>query len=84
MGRLGRDSCIADLMNLLHRLRDWWCELIEAWQELMDVWDSDFPDGSDYPQRQSDDPIPDGFDLRAMQPPLSFLDTFPGEQEDDK
>lgn len=71
-------------MNLLHRLRDWWCELIEAWQELMDVWDSDFPDGSDYPQRQSDDPIPDGFDLRAMQPPLSFLDTFPGEQEDDK
>ncbi len=71
-------------MNLLHRLRDWWCDLLEAWREPLDVWDSDFPDGSDYPQRQSDDPIPDGFDLRAMQPPLSFLDTFPGEQEDDK
>ena len=84
MGRLGRDSRVDDRMNLLHRLRDWWCDLIEAWREPLGVWDSDFPDGSDYPQRQSDDPIPDGFDLRAMQPPLSFLDTFPGESEDDK
>ena len=64
-------------MNWLRRLRDWWRELIEAWREPLDVWGSDFPDGSDYP-------IPEGFDLRDMQPPLSFLDTFPGEQEDDK
>ena len=71
-------------MNWLRRLRQWWRELIEAWREPLDVWYSDFPDGSDYPQRQSDDRIPDGFDLRAMQPPLSFLDTFPGESEDDK
>ena len=71
-------------MKWLRRLRQWWRELIEAWREPLDVWYSDFPDGSDYPQRQSDDPIPDGFDLRAMQPPLSFLDTFPGESEDDK
>ena len=77
MGRLGRDSRVDDRMNLLHRLRDWWCDLIEAWREPLGVWDSDFPDGSDYP-------IPEGFDLRDMQPPLSFLDTFPGEQEDDK
>jgi len=55
----------------------WWRELTEAWRDLLDVWDSDFPDGSDYP-------IPEGFDLRDMQPPLSFLDTFPGESEDDK
>ena len=57
-------------MNWLRRLREWW-------REPLDVWDSDFPDGSDYP-------IPEGFDLRAMAAPLSFLDTFPGEQEDDK
>ena len=86
MGRMGRDSCIADLMNLLHRLRDWWCDLIEAWREPLDDGRTAQADrhGSDYPQHQFDDPVPDGFDLRAMQPPLSFLDTFPGEQEDDK
>ena len=64
-------------MNWLRRLRQWWRDLIEAWREPLDVWGSDFPDGSDYP-------IPEGFDLRAMAAPLSFLDTFPGEQEDDK
>ena len=63
-------------MKHLRRLREWW-------REPLDVWDSDFPD-SGYPQHQFDDPVPDGFDLRAMQPPLSFLNTFPGEQEDDK
>lgn len=71
-------------MKHLRRLREWRRDLIDAWREPLDVWDSDFPDGSDYPQHQFDDPMPDGFDLRAMQPPLSFLDTFPGEQEDDK
>ena len=64
-------------MTLFDRLVMWWRELTEAWRDPLDVWGSDFPDGSDYP-------IPEGFDLRAMQPPLSFLDTFPGEQEDDK
>ena len=70
-------------MNWLRRLRQWWRDLIEAWRELLDVWGSDFPD-SGYPQHQLDDPVPDGFDLRGMAAPLSFLDTFPGEQEDDK
>ena len=62
-------------MTLFDRLRQWWRELIEVWREPLDVWDSDFPDGSDYP-------IPEGFDLRDMQPPLSFLDTFPGDLND--
>ena len=51
--------------------------LVAAPVPFLLMWGSDFPDGSDYP-------IPEGFDLRAMQPPLSFLDTFPGESEDDK
>ena len=46
-------------MTLFDRLVMWWRELTEAWRDLLDVWDSDFPDGSDYP-------IPEGFDLRAM------------------
>ena len=61
-------------MTLFYRLVMWWWEARNGAAEV----------DSGYPQRQSDDPIPDGFDLRDMQPPLSFLDTFPGEQEDDK
>ena len=73
MGRMGRDSCIADRMNLLHRLRDWWCELIEAWQELMDVWDDDFPDSSP--------PIPDDFDCPTTKPGERLLSTLPRRLE---
>jgi len=56
-------------VNWLRRLVMWWWKLRNGAPEV----------DSGYPQRQSDDPIPEGFDLRAMQPPLSFLDTFPGE-----
>ncbi len=61
-------------MNWLRRLVMWWWNLRNGAPEV----------DSGYPQHQSDYPIPEGFDLRDMQPPLSFLDTFPGEQEDDK
>ncbi len=61
-------------MTLFYRLVMWWWEARNG-----------APEGdSGYPQHQSDDPIPDGFDLRGMAAPLSFLNTFPGEQEDDK
>ncbi len=74
MGRMDRDSRVADLMNLLHRLRDWWCDLLEAWREPLDVWDSDFPDSSP--------PIPDDFDCPDTQPTSpGLLDTLPGELE---
>ena len=61
-------------MTLFDRLVMWWWEAHNGAAEV----------DSGYPQCQSDGPIPDGFDLRDMQPPLSFLDTFPGESEDDK
>ena len=61
-------------MTLFYRLVMWWWNLRNGAPEV----------DSGYPQHQSDYPIPEGFDLRDMQPPLSFLDTFPGESEDDK
>ena len=73
-------------MRWLTRLIEWWSDLLNAWREPLDVWDSDFPesDGSDsgYPQHDFADRIPEGFHPCDTQPTSpGALDTLPGRLE---